>query len=389
MNHTTMSLRLAASLGADQVRPAPAARLSDMSKMLKQLFEQALKGGAKTPGAAAAAVGSIWQWLKSLIRRVAQKLGFKISAPDKLTEEQACGQAPVGAELLGDSASGIPARAAEGAILEEARILCDHLLDASRPVAIVESEEGRQAVDHQLYELVRLRFVLDTKYQDAEKALLGELNAAAVSMGHADGDGLRAMLNENKVQLSRLLGAEHCDRFIESAKAVEQMRLAVARVDTAIAALVDTVQASWTHQPQFAADRVREVLPQLFARGGVLHAESDRVGKVTPEVHSPAKEGVDANDTPNPSVAAEISQPYNGAQTTTTRTELQAAQDGGEAKSNRSIDDEPTSLEVQKAMKSPFMGLSRGRLQGEDSDVADVMPGVRDLAPAVRSIERG
>lgn len=388
MSAMNLNLNTAAALGAEAIPMQRGPRGETMSQMLKRLFDAAQRTTQTAGVGAVGVVQSLWQWIKNFVKRVAQRLGFKVNLPENLSEEQVRGDAEVPAEVEGGTQ---PPEVAKAALLDEAQRLIDHWTSGDTTVAILETPEGRQEIDDQIYTLTRLRAAFAKEHQKAESQLLSDLASAASAMGLPDAGGLRQMLEEDKVGLSKMLGPDYCDAFRKRLGELAVLKSDVIRVDAAIASLVDAVRESWKGDPEFAARKVREAVPQLFARGAMLHHEAVH-GRQSAKKDTgyPSEMGADTKDTPAPSVASHISSAYNSAQTTTSRTETAPAATEDAQGNGRGIDEDVTEAEAAQALRSPFSSLRRFSKLTLDPDApAGEVSEAAESSPAVRITERG
>lgn len=341
------AMNLGVSLGAEAV-PVVSARAAkeDLSALMARLFAETLKAGVKVPGAAVQAVGAIWGWFKQLISKVAQLLGVKVGVPEQLTERQAQGLAPIEMSVEGDAAKGVSADAAASAIMDEARRLCEHLVDSKQPLALVESEEGKQQLQGQIEQLAALRRALQFDLASTEKELEDGLEQAAKGMGDVGARGLKSLLRSGSADLSRMLGQQQYDKFRKLFADVESKRASVRKVEIAVATLVQACRAGWKEAPRFADEVAAKAIPGLYAPPDGVLFRKDAEGV-------PAENG--SNQSRNQggvagaaSVAPPISSDYNAAQAIPAQNELRATAD-----------------EVQAARKSPFASLGRGRIKIE------------------------
>lgn len=368
------AMNLGASLGAEGIPAAPArARKEDLSALMARLFAETLKAGVKVPAAAIHAVGAIWGWFKQLINKVAQLLGVQMKVPEQLTERQAQGLDPIEMSVEGDLAKGVSAETAASAILDEARRLCDHLVDSKQPLVLVESEEGKMQLQSQFEQLAALRRALQLDLASTEKELEDGLEEAAKGMGDVGARGLKSLLRNGSSDLSRMLGQQQYDHFRKLFADAEGKRAAVRRVEVAAATLVQACRSGWKDSPRFADEVAAKAMPGLYAPpDGMLFVKdlgAAADGIATEKGKDQARKQGGGNVAG--SVAPQISSDYNAAQANPAQNESLA-----------------TAEDVQAARKSPFAGLGRGRIKvdaevdhaGEPEDQNEVArPSARPL----------
>lgn len=343
------AMNLGAALGAEAIPAAPVrVKKEDLSTLMARLFAETLKAGVKVPGAAVHAVAAIWGWFKQLLNKVAQMLGVKVSVPEQLTERQAQGLDGVELSVEADAASAVSGDAAAKALLDEARRLCDHLVDAKQPLVLVESEEGKQQLASQIEQLATLRRALHSDLASTEKSLDDGLEQAANGMGDVGLRGLKSLLRTGSPDLARMLGAQQYEHFKTLFADIEAKRASVRRVEMAAATLVQACRASWKESPRFADEVAAKAMPGLYAPpDGVLFRKD---GDAAVSGGAAEKGGVQPQNQggggAGGSVAPSISSDYNAAQVNPAQNEVRA-----------------TAEEVQAAKKSPFAGLGRGRIK--------------------------
>src|SRR5438105_8015027 len=199
MNTTSMaSHAFSHGLGANANASAAAAPVStsNLSQILKQLYEASLAAAKGMVAAAVAAVRALWRWMLALIERIARALGLKATGPQQLSDGQATGDDATNVDLHapGNAANALRSPGAPGAdsvapevasqvVLAEAQRLVDHLASTlTDPAILANPETAHEFVRFQARKLGEYRAAFLQHAQDLEGQAhekLSELAAAA------------------------------------------------------------------------------------------------------------------------------------------------------------------------------------------------------------------
>jgi len=252
MNTTSMaspafSHGLGANANAGNVAAGPVST-SNLTPLIKQLYEASLAAAKGMAAAAIAAVRALWRWMLALVERIARALGLKASGPQQLTDGQATGEHDTSVDLHapGNAANALRAPGAPQAdsvapevasqvVLAEAQRLVDHLASTlTDPAILANPETAHEFVRFQARKLGEYRAAFLQHAQELEGEAHEKLSELATAAGTTPAV-IRAQLASNHDG-----GLYDKDGSLRKVlKEAQDARLSAGRVELAAISLLD------------------------------------------------------------------------------------------------------------------------------------------------------